>query len=206
MDDQGRPVDKVLVISRLFILPHSPYWRGYGGEVPQPTESNTFEVSGLAPGKECAVYFLNAEHRLGATQVLRAGLPDATVTLKPCGQAIVRFVDVEGKPRAGYSPTIFFVATPGAYTYDYDAAKQGKLSADEDFVANVDSLNWRPSPKADEQGRITFSALIPGATYRVYGQKLVYGQKNNKPQLLKEFTVSAGERRDLGEFTVESKD
>jgi hypothetical protein len=197
VDEQGQPVGKVSIISRLFIIPHSPFWRGYSGEVPQPTAGNSFEVTGLAPDQECPVYFLNAERRLGATEVLRAGMPAPSIVLKPCGQATARFIDVDGTPRAGFDPTVYIVVTPGAHTFDYAAPKLGKLSADEDFVANVDSLNHRPWPKTDEQGRVTLPALIPGATYRVYGRQ------NDKPQLLKEFTVSAAEQRDLGDITVE---
>ncbi len=200
VDEQGQPVDKVSVISRLFVMPHSPFWRGYGGEVPQPRAGNTFDISGLAASQECPVYFLDKERRLGATEILTAGMPEKTVVLKPCGQATARYIDTEGNPLAGFDPTLFVVVTPGAHTYDYDAAKRGELSADEDFLSNVDSVNYRPWPKTDEQGRITFAALIPGATYRLYGQQ------NDKPHLLKEFTVNAGQKRDLGDFTIDAKD
>jgi protocatechuate 3,4-dioxygenase beta subunit len=196
VDELGHPIDEALVISRLFVLPHSPWWRGYG-DVPPPTLGGKFELSGLGQDREYAVYFLDAKRRLGATQMLRADSKDLTVVLQPCGLASARFVDSQGQPHVGFSPGLHIVITPGEHEHDYAAAKLGKLAADADFVANVDRMNYWPGPKTDEQGRVTFPALIPGATYRLETYK------DGKPQVLEQFSVKSGESKDLGDVQLE---
>lgn len=47
------------------------------------------------------------------------------------------------------------------------AREQGSLAADSDFLANIDRRHYWDGPKTDEQGRVTYPALIPGATYRI---------------------------------------
>ena len=82
------------------------------------------------------------------------------------------------------------MASPDENQFGDAAARLGRLKADEDFVANIDRTNYQNFPqKTDKQGRITFPALIPGATYR-----LSRGQN----QLLKQFTVTPGQQLDLG--------
>jgi hypothetical protein len=195
VDEQGQPIDEAIIFSRLFILPHSPWWRGYG-EAP-PILGGKFELSGLGLGQEYAVHFLDTKRRHGAIQMIRTDSKVPTVVLRPCGQASARFVDSEGKPHVGFDPGLHIVITPGEHESDWAAAKLGKLAADADFVANVDRANFWPGPKTDEQGRVTFGALIPGATYRLDTYK------DGKPQVLKHFSVEPGEQIDLGEFTID---
>jgi hypothetical protein len=70
------------------------------------------------------------------------------------------------------------------------------LTADAAFVANIDRTNYRSGPKSDSDGRITFPALIPGATYRISTFK------NGRAAVLKDFVAESQKTLDLGKFVV----
>ena len=53
--------------------------------------------------------------------------------------------------------------------------------------------------KTDQEGRMTFPTLIPGATYRI-----VVLNQPVKTQI--EFTVKPGEARDLGDLVIRNVD
>ncbi len=112
----------------------------------------------------------------------------------------MRFVDDQGKPVANYEPTIELVVTPGRLRYSTNAMDSDKFAADADFIANVDRANHSRPEKSREDGRLTVSALIPGADYHL----ITYGKQ--KFILAKEFKATANETIDLGDITVERKD
>jgi hypothetical protein len=192
VDPQGKPVDEAIVISRLTYSPLSLHWRG---QLP-PTLGGRFELTGLEGGKEYPVYFLDAKRRLGRSVMIRADV-EQTVVLEPCGTATARFVDPEGKPHADFWPGLRMIVTPGADRYDRAAAERGELSADEDFVSNIDRTNYRQGLETDGQGKVTFPALIPGAIYRLTTLE------KGKLSVLKQFTITPGEQLKLGDITIE---
>ena len=83
------------------------------------------------------------------------------VRLQPCGNAIARFVTLDGKPKEKYAPTVLILASPGPSRFDFQRRKK-EVMADEDFVANFDHAHYWKGPLADQEGRCTFPALIPG--------------------------------------------
>jgi hypothetical protein len=194
VDDAGAKIEEALVISRLTISPLNLSWRG---QTP-PTLGGNFELSGLDPHQDYPVCFLDPQRHLGATQIVRAGSNDLTVVLKPCGQASVRYVDAQGQPQVGLETSLHLVITPGVGQYDFAAARAGKLAADCDFVANIDRINHSPRLKTDEQGRITFPALIPGAVYQLHAVQI----QDRNFGILNEFTVKSGEQLDLGDVSI----
>jgi hypothetical protein len=194
IDEAGRPVDDAILISRLNVVPTTLSWRG---DASKQVAGGRVELSGMQPQQECTVYFLDAKRRLGATATLIADGTTPTVTLKPCGQAIARFVDQDGQPRSNIRPTIHMVVTPGPHYLDSKAADRGELADDEDFVANIDRENYRPAHATDSDGRLVYPALIPGATYRFTRFD------DGEPVIVKEFSVKAGEELDLGDVVVE---
>ncbi len=119
------------------------------------------------------------------------------VVLKPCGDAKMRFVDGDGKPIAGYEPMVQIVVTPGELNLVRLNQNNGTLTADADFIANVDRVNHAGRDKSDREGRLTVPALIPGATYRVVVMR------NKAWSMGKELVAKAGETIDLGDITVE---
>jgi len=160
-----------------------------------------FEVHGLDPEKAVSVYFLDAEHQCGATVMLsgkQAG-EAVTVRLAPCGRAAARYLDGQGRPLADYSAAPNLVITPGARDYDTSIRKR-ELLADAGSLTNLDRHNYWQKVKTDAEGRVTFPALIPGATYRV--------ERWEKDTWVphKEFTAEAGKTIDLGDVPINTKD
>ena len=194
VDEQGNPIEEATVISRLSISPYSLYWRGRT----TPTLGGQFELTGLANDAEYPVYFLDPKRRLGATEIVKAGDTERTVTLKPCGQARLRLVNKAGAPVAGQNAMVEMVVTPGTSRYDPDANQKGELGADADFISNIDPINHRKQPASDEQGYLVgLHSLIPGASYRVIAMR------GGRLQAVKEFQASANETLELGDVVVE---
>jgi hypothetical protein len=196
VDEQGASVKEASMLSRLQISPTSLNWRGF----PTPVMDGKFEITGLAPDQEYPVYFLESKRRLGATLMAKAGMESPPVVLKPCGDAEMRFVDTDGKPVANYEPTVQIVVTPGELNLVRLIQNKGTLTADVDFISNVDRANHSLLDKSDGEGRMTVSALIPGATYRI----VVY--RNQARELGKEFQAKAAESVDLGDIVVERRE
>jgi hypothetical protein len=147
-----------------------------------------FELHGLDPSERYPVSFIDPKNKLGATVTLSArdAAEEVAVRLEPCGSATVRRVDANGKPVVGRPVLLEVVVTPGSSPNDAGVSEAGKLSGDCDFVGSFDRLNhWQP-PTTDADGRVTFTALIPGATYRIM-------QVTDKGRTLeKGFTVESG--------------
>src|SRR5262249_9818276 len=78
-----------------------------------------FALHGCDPGKTYPVFFLEPEHRWGASVLLagkQARKGPVTVRLNACGKAVARFVDPQGKPLKNYPMKEFslrIVVTPG---------------------------------------------------------------------------------------------
>jgi RNA polymerase sigma factor (sigma-70 family) len=163
-----------------------------------------FALHGCDPGKIYPVFFLEPEHRWGASVRLagkegRGG--SVSVRLTPCGKAVARFVDPQGKPLKDYPMKDFLlqmVVTPGP-TYE-EALRKGVLTADEEFAVNLVSRKERVAWKrftTDAEGRFTYGGLIPGATYRlsVWDNKVGFVVK-------KEFRGQAEKTLELGNITI----
>jgi hypothetical protein len=121
-----------------------------------------------------------------------------TIVLEPCGSATAQFVDPEGKPVAsGLSLGLYMVVTPGKPKHDLRAIRRGEMVADEDFISNIDRVNYRPSRTTNTNGEIAFPVLIPGARYR-----FVSFVKGNA-RVSKEFIAKSGETYEMGEIEVQ---
>ncbi len=171
VDADGEPSSEVLMFSRLVnLFPHSGRW--YASRV--PSRDGRFELRGLDSKETYPVYFLDAKNKRGTVAHISgkdAGEQPVTVRLAPCGSAVVRFLDKDGKPVAGHSPLLQIVLEPGANPFDRKALEQGKLFEHTEFVSNLDRLNHWNGPRTDDQGRVTLPALIPGATYRITSRR-----------------------------------
>jgi hypothetical protein len=188
----GEPVEHALLISRLFVNPSELNWRGF----PKEALGGRFELSGLGEEVEYPVHFLDAKNRLGATAVFKAGDNSPTVVLLPSGQATATLTDGNGKPLAGHFPWLDLVVTPGPDRFEAAAKGVGVLAGDSAYVVNIDRTNYRPGPKTDDQGRITYPALIPGARYRI----VTY--EKGAAIVLKEFVAESGKTLDLGRVVM----
>jgi RNA polymerase sigma factor (sigma-70 family) len=189
----GKPVARALVLSRLHVT-RDLSWH-FAGEA----RDGVFEFHGLDPDKAVPVYFLDPEKRCGAAVELSGKQAGETVTVKlvPCGEATARYIDGKGKPLADYRAAPEIVITPGAWGgYEAIVAK-GELTADAGSLTNLDRHNYWDRVKTDAKGRITFPALIPGATYRIERWEKDHWVPH------KEFTVESGKTTDLGDVVID---
>jgi RNA polymerase sigma factor (sigma-70 family) len=191
----GKPVAKAVVLHRLHVGIDLSW------HFPAEARDGVFEIHGLDPEKSVPVHFLDAENQCGATVPLSGKHAGETVTvqLAPCGKATARYVDGKGQPLADYRVSPDMVITPGgAKRYPSDAGDlaKGEFLADSMALVNLDRTNYWDKVKTDAQGRITFPALIPGATYRVAR----WEKEKWVPH--KEFTVESGKTIDLGDIVI----
>jgi protocatechuate 3,4-dioxygenase beta subunit len=192
----GKPVARALMMHRLHVS------RALAWQFPEEVRDGVFEVHGLDPEKAIPVYFLDAEHQCGAVVELSGKQAGETVTVKlaPCGKATARYIDGKGQPIADHRPAPNMVITPGA-SWDYGAAlAKGLLLADTASLTNLDRHNYWDGVKTDAKGRVTFAALIPGATYRI--------ERFEKDRWLphKEFKAEEGKTIDLGDVVIDGRE
>ncbi len=150
-----------------------------------------FDLGSLADGVEYKIHFL--ENRLGATAFLTSANDSPTITLEPCGAATIRFVDAEGQPiSTGYlvNAELSLVMSPGAYRFDEKFWESGEF--EEELVEDVGYK------EGFVDGRFTYPALIPGATY-------VLRVAEDYPNV-KTFVAKSGETTDLGEVRISTKE
>jgi RNA polymerase sigma factor (sigma-70 family) len=188
----GKPVTRAVMLHRLHVT------RDLSWHFADEARDGVFEVHGLDPDRAVPVYFLDAEKQCGATVELSGKQAGEAVIVKLalCGKATVRYVDGQGRPLAGYAAAPDIVVTPGASSDDAAAQAKGELLADAGSLTNLDRHNYWDRLRTDAKGRITFPALIPGATYRV-GR---YDRDRWLPH--KEFTAESGKTIDLGDVTI----
>jgi RNA polymerase sigma factor (sigma-70 family) len=195
LGSDGKPVKKALMAHRLHVS------IALGWQFPEEVRDGVFEVHGLDPEKGVPVYFLDAENQCGATVILSGKQAGETVTVKlaPCGKATARYLDGQGRPLADYAASPDLVITPGAAGRVIVPGKE-ELLADATSLTNFDRHNYWARLKTDEKGRITFPALIPGATYRVER----WEKDGWVPH--KEFTAESGKTIDLGDVPIDRKE
>jgi hypothetical protein len=134
-----------------------------------------FTLTGCDPDKTYPALFLDAEHQWGAVALIpgkQAQGKPVTVRLTPCGSAVVRLLNGQGRPLKNYHPNPFALAVllPPPFPTNPKAPKTNLSPAVEMRLVNFDLRNfrWWDKLKTDTQGRITLPALIPGATYDVW--------------------------------------
>jgi hypothetical protein len=197
----GQTVIDASLLTTLLIKPTNPFWRG---NQQTPVRDGRFELHGLAPEGTKRVHIFDAEHQWGMSVELSGKQAGSELTnrLQLCGQARARCVGPDRKPLAKYRPHFEFVATPGPSRYSRSKQDLAELSADADFVANVDRTHYWDGPSTDAEGLVTLPALIPGALYRIIGFSTVKDQVKGV-QIRRDFTVKPGELLDLGDIVIE---
>jgi hypothetical protein len=205
----GKPVQRFLVYSRSY-LPMGYEWQR---ENALEGRDGRLELPGCEPGKPCTVWLLDRSCKLGATVELPANATDSPVTvrLEPCGSALARFVNPDGKPATGYFnskptatyyPMFSIVITPGA-----SMAWSRFTGHDDTKDLEADWFNWLHAPpgsgdlRPDAQGQTTLPALIPGATYRLLLPQVPKGGDQeiaDKGYPTTDFSVKPGQVLDLG--------
>jgi hypothetical protein len=197
---EGQTITNAFLLTTLRIEAFNPFWRG---DYQVPIRDGRFTVHGLAPGASTRIFILDAEHQWGASVEIsgKQAAEELTIGLQPCGQAKAQFVEPDGKPIAKYRPHFEFVVTPGPSQYDRSKQAQTELSANAEFMANVDRKHYWNGPLADAQGHVTLPNLIPGALYRIIDFSTVNDQDKGV-QIRRDFTVKPGEALELGEIVI----
>jgi RNA polymerase sigma factor (sigma-70 family) len=189
----GKPATDVRIFYRSYIP------RGYSTEPMRTLDvsDGRFTLPGLDPERPEKVYFLDVKGQWGAVVTLPAKQGDEllTVRLEPCGTAVFRPVDKDGKAIAGFRPTVELLVTPGAT--GWDAMIKGDVAADFAWMVNLDRERYR-GVKGDAEGRVTLPTLLPGATFRLHGQPPGQGIRD----LNRTFTVQPGQKLDLGDVPL----
>jgi RNA polymerase sigma factor (sigma-70 family) len=196
----GKPVPRASMLCRLHAT------AGYGHQwqhQPVDVYGGRFKLQGCDPNGTYPVLFLDIDHQWGAAVEIsgkQAGAEPVTVHLARCGTAKARLLNSQGKPVKGFPtlPNLIWlqlVVTPGTHWADRRLAEKTVL-ADELGVCFVDHKHYWDL-RSDAEGRCTFPALIPGATYRIIGQGIAADKIFQK-----DFTVESGQVLDLGDVTI----
>jgi RNA polymerase sigma factor (sigma-70 family) len=165
----GKPVDKVQMLC------HAPNARSLTEPAPIECRKGHFTLTGCDPDKTYPVIFLDAKHEWGAVALISGkrveGKPPI-IRLASCGSAEVRVLDSQSRPIQNYRPNPYGFAVLLAHPYSTDSkgGRQKVPAAAEMRLVSFDRRHY-PYPdglKSDAQGRITFPALIPGATYQLW--------------------------------------
>jgi hypothetical protein len=197
----GETIAEAILLSTLHIQPSRPHWRH---DFRMKARDGRFEVHGLDRNGATRVSILDADHEWGATVEVsgeQAG-EELTIHLQPCGRARARFVGPDGEPVPGHRPHIEFVATPGPSRMSLREKDQAELSAEADFIANIDRKRYWNDGRTDAEGRFTLISLIPGALYRIVDFSAT-DDPNKRVQIRRDFTVKPGEMLDLGDILIE---
>jgi RNA polymerase sigma factor (sigma-70 family) len=213
------PDDKPVASALMFVSSHKP--RTEKTMHPVHVRDGRFEVRGCDPEREYQLVFLeyphaprplmmaeglqtfgqlwmaeliNAKDKLGTSVMVVArkavGEP-LIVRVTPCGSAKLRIVDAAGKPKADFIPWLQLVVTPGPPLWK--AIEEKKLSAEVVSLAGPYGDQPPGQPKTDAQGYVTYTGLIPGATYRVK----MYGNNMGQNVVLKDFSVETGKTAEI---------
>jgi RNA polymerase sigma factor (sigma-70 family) len=146
-----------------------------------------FELRGCDANQTYPVYFLDAKNHWGVMARLSAKESErepVTVRLAPCGKAVVRVVKKGGEPLGGTILGLSLVTRP----------EEENVKADEVLVRAVDRVNYRGFDQTDKQGRCTYPALIPGATYRFSRLNL---------RSVPDIVLKPGETRELPDIVID---
>jgi protocatechuate 3,4-dioxygenase beta subunit len=199
----GRPATEGVVLCRST----APYDIRYDSHFHLAIHDGQFELPGCDPKKSYPVFFLDVERQLGAAVELSGEQAEAgpvTVRLAPCGSAVARFIDEEGRAFAGHqlyeaSPEIhmYLVLTSGASIIELWGYPELAFDGFPMKSTAADLTRYRPL-RTDAQGRVTFPTLIPGAPYRIIAREGGHPPTVGK----KDFTVKSSQTLDLGEITV----
>jgi hypothetical protein len=201
----GQPVPEAWMFSRVLLQPQPWPWRDFRGRFHGDVHNGHCELHGLAADAEVPVFFFDPKNQLGATAIFSVKAAKdgpIAVRLQPCGQAMARLVDPMGKPLAGYRDPylISMVITPGPDRLADVEADKAKLSSEGDYLSRIDPERYADLV-ADPQGRVTFPALIPGATYRINDMTTRDDPGGRKTR--KMFVAGSGEAVELGDILIE---
>src|SRR5262249_40068585 len=131
-----------------------------------PIRNGRFELPGCDPEKTMPVLFIDTRNQEGALVEL-SGKPakgeQVTVRLAPCGSAPARFVHPPGHPLPKPAVLLDLLVRPGADLQEsIDKQVQAGITVPLGRLTDSSCVT-----EGSQEGTLTFSCLIPGATYVV---------------------------------------
>jgi hypothetical protein len=187
LDPDGKPVKEATLFSATHLRDSGDFaWFNYHGQEPVAVKEGRFELPGCDPGAKLPVCVLDRGNDTGARVVLSGAdaKEEKTVRLQPCGKAVVRYLDGDGKPIKGrpalplqvvLDPADLFTSVLGS-----GGSGGGGMAAD--------------LPRSDGEGRVTMAGLVPGATYLYFD-----GNKH------RDFVAEAGKTVELPDVVWRTK-
>jgi len=202
LDPDGKPASEFVLFSRSY-LAHGYQPSRFGSGTVLECRDGEFELPGCDPDQTHTVHFFDRNNGWGATAELsrKHESDPAIVHLEPCGSADARFVDANGKPLAKFQPEFGCAVSDGSPRYTY-AGIQHEYALDADVFTSFAIDHKRPFtiPVTNDDGRIVFPTLIPGARYVIYWGPNDLTDPAPWPHVA--FTVRAGEKKDLGDIVI----
>jgi len=169
IDSDGQPVADGIALCRSQVSP-------VNCQNPRvlPVVDGCLTLPGCDRNQSYPVFVLDAAGQQGAVAELSArdaGLEGARpkIRLAPCGTAVLRFIDEQGQPlRNFWAGHLVFVSAPE----DFSGIIRPRWKYPKELhkVHFFDRRNYphNASLWTDDEGRLTLTALIPGATYLMY--------------------------------------
>jgi hypothetical protein len=160
-----------------------------------PIRNGRFELPGCDPEKTMPVLFIDTRNQEGAVAEL-SGKPaqgePVTVRLAPCGSATARFVDSAGRPLPQSAVQLHLLVRPGADLQEsIDKQVQACITVPLGRLTDSSCIT-----EGAQEGTLTFSCLIPGATY------VVQANEGNGFVRKATFKVQAGQRLMLPDIVL----
>jgi RNA polymerase sigma factor (sigma-70 family) len=176
--EDGTPSARAAVVCPTYLLPDA---LEYTSALLVAVQGR-FAIPGCDPDRAVPVLFYDPDRRQGARVEVKGGT-EPTVRLAPCRSTVVRFVGADGKPAVGAKVGLDVVVHPRGLPPDVDPNHLHLgYAVDMAILAGPGCVAAGPGP-----GEVTFSGLIPGATY------LIKADEGARQVIKKEFTVKADE-------------
>jgi RNA polymerase sigma factor (sigma-70 family) len=199
----GQPVPKAMMLCRSYLVETINGRNRWGSESMKRVVDGRFALPGCDPEKTSEIFFVDERDRCGAVVKLSGRDADKlhTVQLVRCGSVKVRLVDEKGNPLPQIDSWVNFEITPGErisnWRLEMIEAKKRQTPRVMEEVACAPYDTCRGN--TDNDGRITFHCLIPGAKYTLGGQGATTGGMG---LFRSDIRVEPGQTLDLGDVQV----
>jgi hypothetical protein len=163
VDPNGNPVASAVLLSARHVHPLTP-----DTARPLPVACGEFKLPGCEPCQSYPVLILDVARRMGTMTdlMVKPGSEPPLLSLQPCGQVTVRFVDGDGRPVANaiVTPSVFL--DPGSGQGRASEALR-KAASHQHEAAWAEPLQYAHclGPHTEADGQYTLAALVPGARY-----------------------------------------
>jgi hypothetical protein len=192
LTDDGRPAATAFLLAPTY-LPRGFAFRGDA----LPVYNGRFELPGCDPERSVPIVFYDTRRLQGAFIELSpkpAGGKQHIVRLAPCGLATARCLDSAGRPLLRPAAQLDLLLRPGATiqeSFDRNVPAYITVPAGRFFGPQCTRLD----PRA---GTLSFSCLIPGATY------LVQADEGRGLTRKATFTIQPGQKRALPDIVFKA--